>query len=433
MSISNAMQSGVSGLLANSSAVGHISSNIANANTDGYRRSFAQMVTTSSSSGDSEGSAGVKAVARSEIAAEGTPRSTGNASDLAISGSGFFVVSRSPNDPVASNYALTRAGSFRPDENGDLKNAAGLYLSGFAYQADGTLGSVDRSQFSDLTTVNVGSQTINGEATTSIEISGNLPAQQTGAGSTSQPFVTSQDYYTALGAAERMEFSWTPSTTANTWTLQISANGTALGTVDIEYSDVGANAGAPSVYSNVTSLATAPAAFSFDAATGIATMTVDNGPSPQVINIDMGAPGSLGGMTQFAGDYTPVQSELDGFESGQLVRYEIDESGDLYGVFDNNARRLLYNIPLAEVPNPDGLRQVNGNAYVTTQASGTFALNKAKTGTAGSISAGSLESSNVELAEELTQLIQTQRAYSSNAKIITTVDEMMDETTRLKR
>ena len=95
MSISNAMQSGVSGLLANSTAVGAISANIANADTDGYRRSFAQMVTTASATGGGNG-AGVQAVGRSDITLEGTPRTTGVASDLAISGNGFFVVSRSP-------------------------------------------------------------------------------------------------------------------------------------------------------------------------------------------------------------------------------------------------------------------------------------------------------------------------------------------------
>jgi len=85
------------------------------------------------------------------------------------------------------------------------------------------------------------------------------------------------------------------------------------------------------------------------------------------------------------------------------------------------------------VTNPDGLAMVNGNAYITTASSGNFNLQQANSGTAGTIESGALESSNVELAEELTQLIQTQRAYSSNAKIITTVDEMMDETTNLKR
>jgi len=434
MSISNAMQTGISGLLANSAAVGNISSNIANANTDGYRRSFSQMVTSASgSSASSGGGAGVRAVARAEISSEGTQRPTGVASDLSIGGSGFMVVSRNPNDPVLSNYAFTRAGSFRPDADGNLRNAAGLYLAGFAYDTTGSLGTVDRSQFTDLQTVNVGGAAINGEATTQVTISGNLPAQQTGASSTGETFVTSQDYYTALGGAERLEFAWTPSTTPNQWQLQVSAGGSALGTVDVTFSDSGPSAGAPLSYANVTSLATAPAAFAFDTATGVASLTIDNATTPQTIDLTIGAPGDTSGMTQFSGDYTPVDATLDGFESGVMVRFEIDERGDLYGIYDNGARHLLYNIPLAEVPNPDGLQQIDGNAYITTQASGNFQLNQAGSGSTGALTSGALESSNVELAEELTQLIQTQRAYSSNAKIITTADEMLDETTRLKR
>ncbi|MWD28471.1 flagellar hook-basal body complex protein [Aquicoccus sp. SCR17] len=433
MSISNAMQTGISGLLANSTTVGNISSNIANANTDGYRRSFSQMVTSASSGGQGATAAGVRAVQRADVSLGGTQRTTGVNSDLAVSGAGFFVVSRNPNDPVQANYAFTRAGSFRVDDEGNLSNAAGLYLSGFKYDNAGTLGTVVRNQFDNLETVNVGNTTINGEATTSMSVKGNLPAQETGAGSTSEPFVTSQEYYTALGAAERLEFAWTPSTTPNVWTLGISAEGTELGTVDITFDDYGPSAGAPLSYGSVTALAPAPGGFAFDTGTGTATLTIDNGTTPQVIEVSIGAPGSLSGMTQFDGDYTPLQAEANGLETGKLTRFEIEDNGDLYGIFDNNSRRLLYNIPLAEIPNPDGMRAIDGNAFITTQASGEFHLSEAKSGTAGSIASGSLEASNVELVEELTDLIQTQRAYSSNAKIITTADELMDETTRLKR
>ncbi|MCB1342121.1 MAG: flagellar hook-basal body complex protein [Pseudooceanicola sp.] len=436
MSISSAMQTGVAGLLANSKAVSTISTNIANANTDGYRRSFAQMVTTASATG-AGGHAGVRAETRQNVSVEGSARLTGVDSDMAISGSGFFVVSRNPNDPVAANYAFTRAGAFTPDAEGNLRNAAGLYLAGYRYGNDGTLGTVDRSQFSDLQTVNVGDVTIRGEASTSIAMKGNLPADYTGptaeAALAGDAIVTSQEFYTALGAAQRVEFSWLPTTTANHWTLTVSVEGADLGSVDIEFNDSGPSAGTPLAYTNVTSLAVAPAAFSFDPTTGIASLTIDNGTAPQAIALSIGAPGGLDGMSQFSGAGVTANADIDGYATGELVRFEIDDKGDLYGIFDNNARHKLYHIPLAEVPNPDGLKMVDGNAYLTTQASGTFSLLGPGTGATGTITTGSLESSNVELAEELTRLIQTQRAYSSNAKIITTVDEMMDETTRLKR
>lgn len=434
MSIFNAMQTGVSGLLANSSAVGAISSNIANANTDGYRRSFSHMVTTSSTNGGgSGGGGGVRATARQEISTEGTPRITGVDSDMAINGEGFFVVSRAANDPSESNYAFTRAGAFAPDEEGNLRNAAGLFLAGFPYDSSGNIGGVERTRFRDLETVNVASEMMNGEPTTVMGMGGNLPAQTTGPSTIGQPFINSQDYYTPLGGTARMEFSWTPSSTPNQWTLNLSTEGVAIGSVDVTYADSGPTAGLPLSYSNVISTAPAPAGFSVNSSTGEATVVIDNGTTPQTIVVGLGAPGTSEGLTQFAGDYTAPKADTDGFETGQLVRFEIDEAGDLYGVFDNSARRLLYNIPLAAVDNPDGLKQINGNAYITTQESGSFLLGQANSGSLGNIATGALENSNVELAEELTQLIRTQRAYSSNAKIVTTVDEMMEETTRLKR
>ncbi|MGC9370103.1 MAG: flagellar hook protein FlgE [Paracoccaceae bacterium] len=434
MSISNAMQTGVSGLQANSTKVGRISDNIANANTDGYRRTFAQMVTSTSSTATGIAPLGVRAVEGADIAKEGSLRPTSSATDLGISGSGFFVVSKNPNDPLQANYTLTRAGAFLPDKDGNLRNAAGLYLAGFPYDSSGSLGAVNRSGFGDLETVNVGSFTLPGEATTTMSVTGNLPAQETGLATPGSPFISTAQYFTPLGAAEQIQFSWQPSANANQWDLEISdLNGTTYGTVTVDFNDSGALAGTPQAYSNITNTAPAPAGFAFNAATGVATLTINNGAVPQVIDLTIGAPGSFEGITQFAGDYSPPDFEKDGFETGTLLRAEIDERGDVYGIFDNGNRKLLYNIPLAEVTNPNGLLSQDGNAYALARDSGTMQLNTASTGLTGKIVSQSLESSNVEVAQELTDLIQTQRAYSSNAKIITTVDEMLDETMRLKR
>ena len=156
MSISSALQTGVSGLQANSRAVGNISENIANANTVGYKRGFAQMVTTTSSGDNGTGVLSVSAVAELDMQTAGGLISTTSPTDLAIGGNGFFVVSLNPNETVQSNYMLTRAGSFLPDENGDLRNSAGFYLAGYRYNLDGELGSVDRSTFAQMETVNVG-------------------------------------------------------------------------------------------------------------------------------------------------------------------------------------------------------------------------------------------------------------------------------------
>ncbi|MGR3756492.1 MAG: flagellar hook protein FlgE [Tranquillimonas sp.] len=435
MSITNALQTGVSGLVANSAKVGKISDNIANANTDGYKRSFTDFITTTTVSGAAgAGAAGVRAVARTDVTGEGTLRTTSRPYDMAITGQGFFVVTKNPNETMESNYMLTRAGSFTPDENGDLRNAAGYYLAGYPYGLDGTIGQVDRASFADLETVNLSAVQIVGSPTTEMSLSANLPAQETGAATPGDPFITTAEFYSPLGAADRLEFSWQPSATPNQWDLTVSrTDGTALGAVTVDFRDAGPDAGSPQTYSNVQSFATAPAAFAFDVTTGTATVTIDNGTPPQDVSISLGAPGTFEGMTQFAGDYTPPVIKTDGAETGTLVRTEIDEMGTLHGVFDNGNRKPLFSIPVAEVTDADAMIAAVGNAYLLTRDSGTFGLSTAGEGTAGVITAGSLEASNVEIAQELTDLIQTQRAYSSNAKIVTTMDEMLDETMRLKR
>lgn len=433
MSISSALQTGVSGLQANSQAVSGISENIANANTVGYKRSFSQFVTTSASGGSEAGVLSVDAVGQSEMSRAGGLLTTNSSTDLAISGAGFFVVSVRPDETVQTNYMLTRAGSFLPDEDGNLKNAAGYYLAGYRYDLNGELGDIDRSTFAQMETVNVADVALSASATTRISVNGNLPSQDTGLSTPGAAFNSSSEYFTGLGASERLQFSWQPGATANQWTVTVSdTDGNALGSVTIDYNDSGAVAGSPASYSGVTSTATAPAAFAFDTASGVATLTLDNGSTPQTVTVDFGAPGSFDGVTQFSGDFSQT-FDRDGSSVGELTRTEIDEDGTLYGVFDNGQRRALYQIPVGVVANPNGLQEVQGNAYALTNETGSFIALQADTGATGAISSYSLEASNVDIAEEMTELIKAQRAFSTNAKIITTVDQMMDETTQLKR
>lgn len=433
MSISSALQTGVSGLRANSQAVSGISENIANANTVGYKRTFSQFVTTSASGGADAGVMSVAAVDETEIGAAGGLLTTNSSTDLAISGDGFFVVSVGPDETVETNYLLTRAGSFLADEDGNLVNSAGYYLAGYPYNLDGNLGEIDRSTFGQMETVNVANISLSAAATTEVSVSGNLPSEDTGLATPGAAFTSSAEYFTALGESQRLQFSWQPSSTANQWTVTVSdAEGTELGSVTIDYNDSGSLAGSPASYSGVTSTATAPAGFAFDTATGVATLTLDNGSSAQTLTVDFGAPDSFDGLTQFSGDFSQSFNR-DGSSVGELIRTEIDEDGTLYGVFDNGQRRALYQIPVGTVGNANGLQAVQGNAYALTRESGNFMAMEADTGITGAIASYSLEASNVDIAEEMTELIKAQRAFSTNAKIITTVDEMMNETTQLKR
>ncbi|MFG6517695.1 flagellar hook protein FlgE [Sulfitobacter sp. 1A13496] len=422
MSITSALQIGVSGLQANSSRVQNISSNIANANTVGYRRTFSEFVTQNTGSTQ----AGVLTDVRADISANGNIMGTGRSTDLAVQGDGFFVVSRNPNDPVESNYYLTRAGSFTPDQNGNLRNSAGYFLSGFPTDASGATGSVSSTSYNDLSTVNVASYQVQGTPSTRVGVSGNVPAQETGAGTTGTAFESTLRYVNQLGGSDALNLSWTPGATANEWTVNISDEaGNSYGDATVNFTDSGVNAGSPASYT--------PGTLPIDPATGVVTLQINNGGTPQPLEIDFGAPGTFEGMTQFSGDYTPPAFSDDGTETGSLERAEMSDSGILYGVFDNGQRRALFQVPLANVANPDQMRSVDGNAYVATRDSGAVSIGNPMLNGLGSINSGALEGSNVDIAEELTDLIQTQRAYSSSAKIITTSDEMLSETLSIKR
>lgn len=433
MSITSALQTGVSGLQANATAVGGISENIANANTTGYKKGFAHMITTTASSGGAKGVLSVQAAEVLAIDTAGGLISTGNPTDLAISGNGFFVVSPNTTELDQTNYLLTRAGSFLPDQEGNLINAAGFYLKGFPYTGDGVLSSVDRSSFASMETVNIGTINLSASGTTTMEAYGNLPSQDTGLTTPGAAFETSSEYFTELGGLERVNFSWQPSASSNQWVVTISdPNGGDLGSVQIDFSDSGATAGSPSLYSNATDLSTAPAGFVFDTATGIARITLDNSTTPQSFDISFGEVGSFAGVTQFSGDFSQ-SFHRDGSNLGDLIRTEFDDEGTIYGVFDNGMRRPLYEIPVGIVANPNGLTERQGNTYALSGDSGSFQALTPKGGGTGVINAGALEGSNVDIAQEMTDLIRVQRAFSTNASVITTVDEMMEETTRLKR
>jgi len=433
MTISSALQTGVSGLQANSRAVSGIAENIANANTIGYKRGFSQMVTTTASGGSASGVLSVKAVDRLDIERVGGLISTNSAMDMAVSGRGFFVVSKGPDEAVSSNYMLTRAGSFLPDAKGNLVNTAGFFLAGYPFDLNGSIGDIDRSTFSQMRTVNITNTNLSASATSQIGVSGNLPAQESGVTTPSAPFTTSSELYTSLGASQRVSFSWQPTATANEWALTISdENGNDFGSVAISFNDTGTFAGTPSGYSGVVDSSTSPAGFAFDTATGVATIIIDNGTTPQTIDIGIGAPDSYEGVTQFVGDFSQ-SFDRNGSSVGALARTEIDENGILYGIFDNGQRRPLYQIPIGMVANTSGLIELKGNAYGLSGESGAFFANEANTSGAGALNSGALEGSNVDIAEEMTDLIRRQRAYSTNAKIITTIDQMLEETTRLKR
>ena len=147
----------------------------------------------------------------------------------------------------------------------------------------------------------------------------------------------------------------------------------------------------------------------------------------------IGIPGETGGISQLSDSFAPIEIAKDGTPVGNLTSVEIDESGFVYATFDSGITRTIYKIPLVDLPNPNGMVSLDQQSYKPSTESGTFFLWDAGEGPTGDIVAYAREESAVDVASELTAMIQTQRAYSSNAKVIQTVDEMLQETTNIKR
>jgi flagellar hook protein FlgE len=428
MSILGAMYAAVSGLGAQSTKLGAISDNIANTSTTGYKRvevEFASLVTEQVSR-RSYSAGGVAGNVRRLVDVQGLLQATGSSTDIAINGDGFFVVSDAQNaNPQQDLTALTRAGSFTADDQGFLRNAAGYYLMGFALNPDGTTVNPNpaRDTLSSVEPVNIAGINFTGAPTTEITFAGNLPAQLAN-GTPGTPINTQIEYFTELGNSGTMTLQWTPSSdgVANHWNLQIFDSNTGGGTTAIydqiiTFNDTGPDAGSPSAIPGL--------------AGGNLPLTVNGG--LQALNLDMGDVNDASGITQFAGEYVPTKINKNGALFGVVNSVEVSEDGIITAIFNNGVRRPIYQIPIAVVQNPNGLTPRDGTAFIQSRDSGSLYLWDAGVGPAGKTAGNSLERSNVDIAQELTNMIETQRTYSTNAKVIQTSDEMLDELTRLKR
>ena len=165
----------------------------------------------------------------------------------------------------------------------------------------------------------------------------------------------------------------------------------------------------------------------YDPATGSVTLNVDGGP----LELAIGTLGSATGLTQLSDTFAPTSISKNGSAVGSLTAIDVDVF--VCASFDSGINRVLYQVPLVDVSNVNGLESLDQQSYRVSPDSGTFFLWDAGDGPTGDVVSFAREESSTDVAGELTQLIQTQRAYSSNAKVIQTVDEMLQETTNIKR
>ncbi|NBE07361.1 flagellar hook protein FlgE [Paragemmobacter ruber] len=437
MSITSSLNAGVAGLNANATRLATISDNIANSNTFGYRRAaadFESLIVGGSSAGAGAFSAGgVRAVASRVLDDAGPLVATSNPLDLAVSGRGMLPVrlSAGQNGAIGDQaMLLTRTGAFRVDAQGNLTTASGLMLLGWPANPDGTIPGFSRNSEIGLEPIQVDTNQRVGDPTTAIRLGVNLPATSTIPGADGESLPLSVEYFGNLGSSETLQISFTPTVPAtgaasNTWTMEIrdsAQNGALIGEYSITFD---ATRGLGGSIDSVTTVSGG----AYDPAQGTLTINVASGP----ITLSIGAPGASDALTQLDNGYAPVGVFKDGSPIGTLAALEVDDEGFLTASYDTGFSQRLYQIPLVDVPNINGLRTQPNQTYQITPQSGAFTLWDAGTGPTGTISGFTREGSTTDVAAELTALIQTQRAYASNAKVIQTVDEMLQETTNIKR
>lgn len=433
MTISSSLNAGVAGLQSNATRLASISDNIANSSTYGYKRvqtDFQSMVI--SSNGGSYSAGGVRATTARLIDQSGSLVSTSNATDLAVRGRGMLPVAQASEIGVgngAPQMNLTTTGSFRTDAEGYLRSESGLVLLGWPANPDGSVPTFPRDTADGLEPVQINVNQFSGEPTTQMSLGVNLPATDTDTGSLGETQFLSVEYFDNLGTSENLNVSFTPTVPAtgssNEWTVQFSdsaLNGAVIGEYILTFDDSRTSGGTLASVTDVSG-------GTYDPVTGNLIINVEGGP----LEINIGTLGDNDGITQLSDSFAPVSISKDGSPVGNMTNVEVDANGFVTAFFDTGINRTIYQIPLVDLPNPNGMVALDQQTYLPSPESGSFFLWDAGDGPTGDIVSYAREESAVDVAGELTAMIETQRAYSSNAKVIQTVDEMLQETTNIKR
>lgn len=426
MTITSSLNAGVMGLNVNATRLAAISNNIANSGTFGYKRvdvDFSSMVVNQRPSSYSAG--GVRAQSYRDVSDAGTLINTGRATDIAINGGGMLPVTTLSGldaPPAEREFLMTSTGGFLPDENGNLRTNSGLFLMGWKIGADGNPITTGRGNQSGLVPINLNEGRFDAEPTRTINLGANLPADVSDL-NPGDVFDLPIEYFDPVGLSQTMDMVFTPpATNGGDWTVTLSDNASGTPTQVAEFTIAFNDDG-------TLDTITPGAGATYDPITGNIGFSVDSGP----INMFAGRPDTTEGLSQIGISFQPQNVFADGSPAGELQSVEITPDGMLEAVYNTGARRTLFQIPVAQVNNPDGLQAMGNQAFAVSSSSGSFYLWDAGDGPAGEMLGYSLMESNTDVASELTSLIETQRAYSSNAKIIQTVDEMLQETTNLKR
>ena len=434
MSIFGALSTAVSGLSAQSSAFSNISDNVANSQTTGFKRidtNFVDYLTTSTQTRNDSGSVVAHPEYQNEV--QGTITQSSNPLALAINGQGFFQVSQeigvSPGGATLSPQAIyTRNGNFTLDSSGYLVNGSNQVLNGWT--VDPVTGAANQNQ---VVPIKIDQGSFSPVATSSVTLAANLPASP----ASTKPVSSSVDIYDAKGTLHTVSLNWTQKGTDD-WTVSINAPDAvppALGAAEVKFGAASGNGVAAGTVGSITSPSGTVTASSFSA-NGAATLgfTADFGSGPQAVSLGLGAYGGASGVTQFAGTTYALRGlTQNGIPPGAFKNVTTQPSGAIVVNYDNGQSRTVAQVPIIAFSNADQLQRQDGQGFTATVGSGVALAQDASTAGSGSLVTNSTESSNVDIASEFTKLIVAQRAYSANAKMVTTADDLLTQTIDMKR
>jgi flagellar hook protein FlgE len=389
--------SGISGLRAHQQMMDVTGNNIANVNTTGYKSSqvvfqdtLSQMVNAAGAPQNSAGGTnpaqvglGVRTASINANFGQGAAETTGKAGDMMIQGDGFFVVKS------GGEALYTRAGSFTFDANGSLTTPNGQIVQGWSAVS----GSVNTSGAPGDVKLPIGIS-LAPTQTKSITLTGNFSNEAVVGDSKDIPIKV----YDAAGAANSMVAHFAK-TDAVTWTMSLPDGSTA-----------------PIVFTN------GKPAGDLDPATGLDTGKISVG----------GFSFDVHDLTQYSGETEARVSNSDGSGAGVLSSYTVSNTGQIVGVFSNGLKETLGQLALANFNNVNGLEKIGDSMFRSTVNSGLAQVGPAGSQGLGLITSGALEMSNVDLAQEFTNLVIAQRGFQANSRVITTSDEILQELVNLK-
>ena len=455
---------GVAGLQNHQTRMDVLGNNIANVNTNGFKKGrvtfqdmLSQTLAGAAKPTDEVGGVnpqqvglGMMIATIDTIHTQGALQSTGVMTDVAIQGNGFFVL----KDGDKRFY--TRNGAFGLDQDGRLVNPSnGMRVQGWMAQIAGGQAFINNAAEVQDLVIPVGSKDP-AKATTDVFFASNLDKRtpEIPAGATDQTtqagtWQTTFDVFDSFGRVHKLQVNFTKAPgVANRWQaavtvdpgaatatntrVQIGTGANATNLFQLDFSNLGALAGVRDAQGNAITAGALQAAVSYDVPD--TTLPAGQATVRQTFNLNLGSVGAYrDAITQFAEASSTKAVRQNGYGMGYLETFKIDQSVTITGVYTNGSNMEIGQIALGSFTNPGGLEKAGENTYVMSNNSGTANVGASGTAGKGKVIAGTLEMSNVDLAEQFTDMIVTERGFQANSRTITTSDQMLQELLQLKR